>query len=41
MRTNNIKESFVLKGTFETEQSIICNAWLDSDLHGKMPGGEA
>ena len=36
-----MKESFVLKETFEAEPSIIYNAWLDSDLHRKMTGGEA
>lgn len=36
-----MKESIVLKETFETNPSEIYNAWLDSDLHSDMTGGEA
>ncbi len=36
-----MKESFVLKETFEIEPSFLYHAWLDSDLHGQMTGGEA
>lgn len=36
-----MKESFVLKETFEIEPSFLYKAWLDSDLHGQMTGGQA
>lgn len=36
-----MKESFVLEETFETDPSIIFNAWLNSELHSKMTGGVA
>lgn len=36
-----MKETIELKEFFEAEPSEIYNAWLDSELHGKMTGGEA
>ena len=36
-----MKEEFEVKEIFAGEPSEIYNAWLDSDLHGKMTGGEA
>ncbi|MDA1316751.1 MAG: SRPBCC domain-containing protein [bacterium] len=36
-----MKESLILKETFETEPSVIYNAWLDSESHSKMTGGAA
>ena len=36
-----MKESLVLKEIFEVQPSIIYEAWLDSDMHSQMTGGEA
>jgi len=36
-----MKEKLELKEIFDAEPSEIYEAWLDSELHGKMTGGEA
>ena len=36
-----MKESFQLKEVFKVKPSAIYQAWLDSELHSKMTGGEA
>ena len=34
-------EQFELKETFTVKPSVIYNAWLDSDEHAEMTGGDA
>jgi len=36
-----MKESFQLKEVFKVKPSAIYQAWLDSELHSQMTGGEA
>lgn len=36
-----MKESIVLKETFKTNPTELYNAWLDSDIHSEMTGGDA
>ncbi len=36
-----MKESFTIIETFKVSPSEIYNAWLNSELHGDMIGGEA
>ena len=36
-----MKEKIELKEIFTVEPSVIYNAWLDSEQHSKMTGGEA
>ena len=36
-----MKETFELTEFFNVPPSLIYNAWLNSDLHSKMTGGEA
>ncbi len=36
-----MKESFELKETFPAKPAEIYNAWLESEAHAKMTGGEA
>lgn len=36
-----MKEHFELKASFKLKPSLIYHAWLDSEEHSKMTGGEA
>lgn len=36
-----MKESLILKETFNAKPETLYNAWLDSDMHSKMTGGQA
>lgn len=36
-----MKQSLILKETFETTPAVLYHAWLNSDSHSKMTGGEA
>lgn len=36
-----MKKSFQIKTTFKVEPYVIYHAWLDSEEHGNMTGGEA
>jgi activator of HSP90 ATPase len=36
-----MKEAFELREVFSAEPSEIYHAWLDTELHGQMTGGEA